>query len=511
MSEPRTSQPNDDLDDMKTAPLSQIDPRLLSKPMPEDAEDDDDALRTAPLSQIDPRLLSQPTPEDADEDDDEDEDDDALRTAPVSQIDPRLLSKPTPEDADEDDALLTPPKSAFDSAKFGSDAFDMPIIAPSKPLSNPVAADVVPKEARTLAQPIPENVSPPTEITPEELKRAGLTEASLSQPATEPSPWLARARRQLTTQFRPNFDVHWMNVVYSPDIDKLLAEMALDDDDEEVADQAARSIGRIRSEAAVLTIADKQRAGDLRALRALAIIRDEVASLPAGVSRQARLYAWLANTLRRLGEHSPRSMWRFILAALGAAIAFGAYTWGNLPGFSIFEPDRWSMGVSVGLTMGVLMGFRALLAGELPARLRGFFPWWGVLGWALIAGILVVGFTWASFTWLFLKYPVEEWTPILAAGLGGALGMGLASLFRLPGWLSALVDGVSMWIPLYFAWENNWNTGEAGVIYFRQFEGVYNELIPMVAIMVIGAWAPAIWRDLNWLRTRALRLVRRGK
>jgi hypothetical protein len=427
-----------------------------------------------------------------------DDDPDDMKTAPLSEIDTGLLSKPTPEEIEEDDALRTAPLSAFESAEFGSGAFDMPIIAPSKPM----AEESIPEEARTLPQPIPENIAPPAESASERLKGAALT---------KPAPWLARARRRLTTQFNPKRDVRWLNVVYSPDIDKLLAELALDGSDEEVADQAARSIGRIRSEAAVLTIADKQRAGDLRALRALAIIRDEVASLPAGVSRQARLYAWLANTLRRLGEGSLRSMWRFIFAMIGAAAAFGAYTWGNLPGFSIFEPDRWSMGVSVGLTMGVLMGFRALLAGEMPARLRGFFPWWGVLGWALIAGTLVVGFTWASFTWLFLKYPVEEWTPILAAGLGGALGMGAALLFGLPGWLSALLDGVSVWIPLYFAWENNWNTGAAGVIYFRQFEGVYTELIPMVALIAIGAWAPAIWRDLNWLWARALRLARRGR
>ncbi len=423
-----------------------------------------------------------------------DNDLDDMETAPLSEIDAHLLSKPTPDDAEEDDALRTAPLLAFDSATFDSDAFAMPIIAPSKPHSQPAAEDIIP--ARTLA--------PPSAIAPETPPHAELTEPALSQRAAALAHWLARARRQLTIQFSPSRDVRWMPVVYSPDIDKLLADMALDDGDEEVADRAARSIGRIRSQAAVLAIADKQRQGDLRALRALAIIRDEVASLPAGVSSQARLYAWLANTLRRLGENSPRSMWRFIFAALGAALAFGAYTWGNLPGFSIFEPDRWSMGVSIGLTMGVLMGFRTLLAGELPARLRGFFPWWGVLGWALIAGVLVVGFTWAAFAWLFLKYPVEEWTPILAAGLGGALGIGLASLFRLPGWLSALVDGVSIWLPLYFAWENNWNAGEAGVIYFRQFEGVFNELIPMVALMVIGAWASALWRDLNALRTRAL-------
>src|SRR5262249_19011485 len=106
--------------------------------------------------------------------------------------------------------------------------------------------------------------------------------------------------RLLTTRTRADIQMAapevWKESVYSEDIDQLLAEIALDPSLPAIAEQAARTVGRIRSLAALKMIAEAQRKGSEGALRALALVRDEAPSLPNVVSPQGRLYAWLANT-----------------------------------------------------------------------------------------------------------------------------------------------------------------------------------------------------------------------
>ncbi|OYT68379.1 MAG: hypothetical protein CFK52_15145, partial [Chloracidobacterium sp. CP2_5A] len=107
----------------------------------------------------------------------------------------------------------------------------------------------------------------------------------------------------------------------SEDIDGLLADIALGDPSPAAAELAARTVGRIRSLAAVRKIAEAQRRGSAKALRALALVRDEAPSLPSIVSPRARLYAWLDNTWRRLTDNPLRNVRRFVYALIGAALA----------------------------------------------------------------------------------------------------------------------------------------------------------------------------------------------
>ena len=451
-------------DDMRTAPIDRMDSDVLSKPLiipPRKPADDD--MRTAPIDRMDSNVLSKPLiipprrPSGGEVNDD-------MRTAPMSEIDSEIYSKP----------LIVPPRSSGDQAN---------------------------DNLRTMPMSTAQNVASPTHIgTP--------TAAPNLVPDAARRGWMQTVRRQLNTDFNPSTE--WIGVVYSPDIDNLLAHTALEDEDADVAEQAARTIGRIRSQAAVAEIARRQRTGAKGALRALAVVRDEAASLPNSVAWWARLFAWLANVWRRLAQDPTRMTWRFLFAAIGAGLAFGFYTWLNLPGFSIFTPERWSKGISFGLTMGILYGFRAILAGEAPSRMRGFFSWWGIIAWSLIVGVSIGALTWGAFTWLILEYPVTDWGLMAFAGLGGAVGLGITALVRLPGVIAALIDAISLWIPLFIGWSSYWNdtTGSAqAFIYFRTFEGVYSELIPMVAAIAIGAHLPAILNGARALIMTARRRV----
>jgi hypothetical protein len=292
----------------------------------------------------------------------------------------------------------------------------------------------------------------------------------------------------------------WRQYAHAPEVDLLLAELALDDERPQVAERAARAIGRMRSASAVRPIAAAQREGKRGALRALALVRDEAPSLPNEVSGQGRIYAWLSNTWRRLSDNAMPMIWRFLLALLGGWIAMGAYVWMNLPSEAIFTPDRWGKTISIGLTFGLFVGLLVLLASDVPARLRGFWPQWLCFlvsgGFGLALGTLM----WGAFTWLFLNF-APDWGVMMFAGLGAAGALVLITLFPLPGWLAFVITAAAMFVPLYQAWA----AYMPPVIYFRQPEDVYTQLIPMVIVIALGINAQALAADVRGLARRVRR------
>jgi hypothetical protein len=385
--------------------------------------------------------------------------------------------------------------------------------------------------------------------TPDPVNQAG---------ATRPNR-LRAAGSSLTTQLNLRQTAPWRDIIYTPDIDKLLAETALDDTDPDVAEQAARVIGRIRSQSAVKEIAERQRQGEEGALRALAYVADEALSLPRVVSFQAQLYAMLANTWRRLTLQPMHGVWRFLFALLGTWLAMGVYVWVNLPGLAIFNPDRWGKSVSWGLTIAFFMGLTVLIGSDLPTRLRGFWPWWLCALASLILGTLLGAITWWMFTFFFLNY-APDWGLMLQGGLGlgiafavttvlhrmeGALTYVIAyiSIFaplallayqylatrdllgtwyvwvisglvialvaylvyvlvqRFRGGLAVVITALGIYVPLFLAYQGWWAdpVANAAIIYFRNYDEVYTQLIPMVISMAIGANAQAVWHDLRGL------------
>ncbi|NDJ63019.1 MAG: hypothetical protein GYB67_18005 [Chloroflexi bacterium] len=329
--------------------------------------------------------------------------------------------------------------------------------------------------------------------------------------STASSPWLSGTRQRLADQLQSQLDLNlnagWQEVIYTHDIDLLLAQTALNDEEPVVAERAARAIGRIRSQTAVREIADRQRRGQKGALRALALVRDEARSLPPAVGFRGRLYAWLANTIRRLTDDPLEGVWRYAAALLGGFIAMGMYVWVNLPSQAIFEPDRWGRTISIGLTFGVLTAVIVVAADELPQRLRGFWPFWGRLVVAGVAGALLGMLSWGAFTWFFLNFEPDWGATLVYGGLGWAAAFMIANLFKLPGWLMTITTAAALWLPLYQAIQVG-----TPVIYFRTPEvEVYSLLLPMAVIMAVGAHFQALladflalirWGRAQWQRRR---------
>jgi predicted Ser/Thr protein kinase len=156
----------------------------------------------------------------------------------------------------------------------------------------------------------------------------------------------------LTTRLKLWTPGDWREVVYTPEIDTLLAALSLDTGDRITAASAARTIGHIRSQTALNHVASAQKKGVRGALRALALIRDEAPSLP-GVGLTERIYTWWANTLRRWSDDPMGIVWRFVWAFLGGAIAMGQFIYAGFVDLDLFNPVRVNNTVSIALYLGL--------------------------------------------------------------------------------------------------------------------------------------------------------------
>ena len=324
--------------------------------------------------------------------------------------------------------------------------------------------------------------------------------------------------RLLTTRTRADIQMDapeaWKEAVYNEEVDQLLAEIALDPTMPEIAEQAARTVGRIRSLAALKMIAEEQRKGSKGALLALALVRDEAPSLPSIVSQQGRIYAWLANTWRRLSDDPLHNVRRFIFALIGAGVAMGAHVFITFRSEAIFNADRWGKTISIGLTFGMFTAILVMLSGEFPARLRRFWPGWMRLAVWGIVGFLWGTLTWGAFTWFFFNYP-PAWDVMAFAGLGTMLGFLITALFQLRGWVAFLLTALFTYIPIYVMFNWYWNntliipiqfSQQLAILYYDYPEQIFTLAIPAVLLIALGGHAQALWRDLRrflaWIKAR---------
>jgi hypothetical protein len=371
--------------------------------------------------------------------------------------------EPTPEVLDTSELLITP--IAPENTPEVLDTSEL-LITPKAPEPTPASAPAEPPVQ--VANPALEN-----------SQRSGLSGMLTS----------TRVRLQLAR------GQDWREVVYSQEIDSLLATLAMEEDEPPVSEAAARAIGRIRSEAAVKVLAERQRKGERRALRALALVRDEAPSLPKSVSRQARLYTWLANTWRRLSDRPLRLILRYLCAAFFGGLAMGFYAYTEYSAgardFGIqLVLDIWGKTLTNSIAFGVVFGLVVLLAAEIPERLRGFWPWWSRLILNLVLGIFAGSMIWTVFNLFFLynlPLPGDE-RGILVGGLCLALAFTPSALFRIPGWLgaiwAAIMFAASLTISFY-----NWLPP---LIYILQEQTIEQFAIPMGLLIGIGAYLPQI-------------------
>jgi len=297
----------------------------------------------------------------------------------------------------------------------------------------------------------------------------------------------------------------WHDTVYSLDIDRLIARLALDEDSPDVAEFAARTVGRMRSLAAVQIIAHEQAQGNPDALRVLALVRDEAPSLPHIVSRQARAYAWITNTVRRAAHDPLQILLRFMLGTMGGAIAMGQQVYITYRSQSIFDLQRWGNAIAIGLLFGIFIGVMSLLVDEIPSRLRGFWSWGMRLLVSAVLGLLLGILTWTTFISLYLQY-IPDADLMRFAGFGLAFGFILMAIIQLPRrwqWLAIPITALATYIPLYYAFRDfmfqdvQVSASRLAVLYYDFPQQIFTVGIPFVLTLAIGAHAQRLFQSLS--------------
>lgn len=261
------------------------------------------------------------------------------------------------------------------------------------------------------------------------------------------------AGRLLTSMTRLGIQVseatQWRETIYSQDVDELVAETAFDES-EDVAEFAARTIGKMNSLAAVRYISDAQQAKRNGALEALAYIRDEAPALPDVVSRQARSYAWMTNTVNRMVANPLEGLLRILLALLGGWLAMGEQIYNLFRTEALFSAPRWANTIAVGALFGLMIAIAYTAGHEVNRRMRGFWSWWLRLLVFGTLGFLFSTLAFGAYNWLIFQF-TPPWPLMRVAGAGLSFGLVASALLDLkPRW-SILLTLFATFLPIFGA------------------------------------------------------------
>ncbi len=306
----------------------------------------------------------------------------------------------------------------------------------------------------------------------------------------------------------------WRDVAFNPDTDLLLAEQALRAETPDVAELAARAIGRLRSRTAILHIAAQETAQPAEVRAALAFARDEAADLPAELPLRQRARAFGRLTAHYTGRQIGRLGLRFFTSLLGTGIGLAIYVYFaiNTDQRTLLRLDLLFTTIANGQTFGLVAGLGLALAAALPLRLAGseaersdgatLWRWWGRLLAGLLLGGLICTVAYLNFHFVFLRLPDPRFLTALQGGLGLALGAAIGSTFRWPLPVRLILTAALAFLPLY---HTCFGTPDP-IIYFTDVGGwcsdpgssdIWRLGLPLAILAALGAYGPEI---IDWLR-----------
>ncbi len=296
----------------------------------------------------------------------------------------------------------------------------------------------------------------------------------------------------------------WRPYVYAVDTDLLLAEQALRTDAPDVAERAARAIGRLRSAAAVKHIAAQETHSPAQVRAALAWVRDEADGLPPDIPQSQRARAFRRLTAHYLSTDIGQLGLRFISSVLGTALGMAIY---HIVAFrtttSLLQLYYVYRVIGVAQTFGLVAGIAVALAAALPLRLAGSSAqrkdgatlW---RGWArLLIGLGVGGFlgtvAYTNFQVVALQYQFSDLRveTLLLGGVGLALGCAAASTFRWPLAVRLLAAAATVFGSLLLGWEL-YKAGTTDAIIFLSSDDQVWTFLALAILTALGAYAPEI-------------------
>jgi hypothetical protein len=292
---------------------------------------------------------------------------------------------------------------------------------------------------------------------------------------------------------------------------------------------AARSVGRMRSIAAVEALMTQRAAGAPGVIRALAYVLDEAPSLPRIVPLRLRLAAWLRNTGRRLTEQPMGIVWAFIAALMFSWLAMGQHIYRIFRAQAIFNQQRILNTFAIGLLFGFFVAVLVIVAKTLPERLRGFWPNWTRLVWSAVSGFYLSQLIWWAYVWMLLNLDSPPRDILVLTGLGTAVGLVVPAMVRMRGWAAFLLTTVTTFTVHLIGFNNFWSsyygegtplnvrfpwvsygggfpfirlewfafTTESWIFAYDQQSDAWAIMLPLVLLFALGVHFPALMADLR--------------
>lgn len=226
----------------------------------------------------------------------------------------------------------------------------------------------------------------------------------------------------------------WGNSTLSPELNKILGELAVEDSD--VGDQAARLVGHLHSQPAVNYILNK--ADKDRLIPVLLEIQHSAGRLPATVPGTTRFRVSLEWIIQRLTIQPARLFGAYMLALVGTTFGIGTqvYLTYRLPEF--MDIARISASLEQGLITGTVFSLGILLARVAVERFSGANTLLRVI-LGTVAGAVVMNIAMFIFHVLFINTPPSGFLITLGCTLiAFAYALGELTRFRPAGMLMSV-------------------------------------------------------------------------
>lgn len=188
---------------------------------------------------------------------------------------------------------------------------------------------------------------------------------------------------------------------------------------------------------------------------------------------------------------------RFVFGFFGGFLGIGFWAFSAFRSDILITPPRLMYTLALGQVFGLFVGLQSVLAGNM---------WWSterrlsmpVRLFLRLAGCFLLGVAaWASYIWFLdsLDLATPGINALLFGGLGLSAGFIIRVLFKIPGWLAALLTAVLIWLPIFITFQDAAAEGTTfyPLIYFYDDPNqAFSVAIPMVIFIALGANAEAL-------------------
>jgi hypothetical protein len=198
---------------------------------------------------------------------------------------------------------------------------------------------------------------------------------------------------------------------------------------------------------------------------------------------------------------------RLVSGFVGGFLGIGFWAFSVFRSDVLITPSRLIYTLALGQVFGLFVGLQSVLGGDM---------WWSterhlsvpVRLFLRIAGCFLLGVVaWASYIWFLesLDLSAPGINSLLFGGLGLAAGFIIRVLFKIPGWVSALLTAICTWIPIYATFQNAASGGETFlplIFFYDDPTQAFSVAIPMVILIALGANAETLLEEASDLYYR---------